>query len=568
MGVEQLAFSIFAWLSTYALHSTVLLLLAWLASVGMSRVQRLRDSIAAVRECVWKVALVGGIVTATLQMTLGIEPVSARWTIARASPVASAPPARVREPVSFAVDGARKSPPIERARFVPWQDELAGQPARVPRDLASASLEPPVDPALSTTLPPMWIRLAVAAWLLVVAAGLVMWAEEWRRLGRHLGDRAPITRGPVFEAFERLRRRSGRGADVRISAAPGIAAPITLGFWTKEICLPPRTATSLDRDEIEALLAHEMAHAHRRDPAWLSLSRAIEIVLFFQPLNRLARVRLQDDAEYLCDDWAVVQMGERVPLASCLTEIAGWIVDERCLLPAPGMAARGSRLSLRVRRLLDEELHPERARRPQGTAILAGLAVAGAAFLVPGVAAQAGGESEITAASLAIVVPSATASAPGAEETWDAPEEGTDETSEATADESADESAGASSVKRSLEAPGASSDDRAENSSVQALLSQAATLDELAPSVDAADIAAGLATLQRELDSLQKELDRRQTPAEFQSRVARLALRFEHLQQENAQLVLLLQLDSARDHAAPPAPASTLSIQEGRKDHP
>ena len=39
------------------------------------------------------------------------------------------------------------------------------------------------------------------------------------------------------------------------------------------------------------MLAHEIAHLVRRDPQWLVLARAIEMVFFFQPLNRLARRR-------------------------------------------------------------------------------------------------------------------------------------------------------------------------------------------------------------------------------------------------------------------------------------
>ena len=58
-----------SWLLTYLLHSTLLLGGAYLVT------RRLIQS-AAVRELVWKAALLGGFVTATLQIGLGLVPLS------------------------------------------------------------------------------------------------------------------------------------------------------------------------------------------------------------------------------------------------------------------------------------------------------------------------------------------------------------------------------------------------------------------------------------------------------------------------------------------------------------
>ncbi len=73
-----------SWLLTYALHSTLLLGLAWLLT------RRLVESPAR-REQLWKAALVGGLVTATLQTALPFEPVSGVMSLARRAGVASVP---------------------------------------------------------------------------------------------------------------------------------------------------------------------------------------------------------------------------------------------------------------------------------------------------------------------------------------------------------------------------------------------------------------------------------------------------------------------------------------------
>ena len=61
-----------AWLATYALHSTVLILIALVATD-----RRAPWKLAtATRDVFWKSALVGGLVTASLQMAIDTAPLS------------------------------------------------------------------------------------------------------------------------------------------------------------------------------------------------------------------------------------------------------------------------------------------------------------------------------------------------------------------------------------------------------------------------------------------------------------------------------------------------------------
>jgi hypothetical protein len=65
---ESAPLQVVAWIGTYLVHSTLLLTLAWALT---RRSERL--SLAA-REGIWKLAVAGGFVTATLQIGLGLEP--------------------------------------------------------------------------------------------------------------------------------------------------------------------------------------------------------------------------------------------------------------------------------------------------------------------------------------------------------------------------------------------------------------------------------------------------------------------------------------------------------------
>src|SRR5882672_7525493 len=76
----MLAQAALAWLLTYLLHSTLLLGLAWLASKPLAR-----WSVAA-EETMWRLALVGALLTASLQLAAGWEPAAGRWRLTAASP--------------------------------------------------------------------------------------------------------------------------------------------------------------------------------------------------------------------------------------------------------------------------------------------------------------------------------------------------------------------------------------------------------------------------------------------------------------------------------------------------
>ena len=79
---------ILAWIVTYLLHSTLLVLGAWLLDKHWhDRPERM--------SAVWKTALVGGVLTASMQVGLGIAPVGGQWELS--SPVAEASPPKVEE---------------------------------------------------------------------------------------------------------------------------------------------------------------------------------------------------------------------------------------------------------------------------------------------------------------------------------------------------------------------------------------------------------------------------------------------------------------------------------------
>lgn len=109
--------AVLASLLTYAIHSTILLAAAALAA------WRFADHHAWL-DVIWKTALVGPIVTATLLMTADVVPLGGRWSMPVISPVTApgAAPAQIVDArIAPAVERplARRAPQSARARPSP-----------------------------------------------------------------------------------------------------------------------------------------------------------------------------------------------------------------------------------------------------------------------------------------------------------------------------------------------------------------------------------------------------------------------------------------------------------------
>jgi beta-lactamase regulating signal transducer with metallopeptidase domain len=322
------------WLLTYAVHSTVLLVLAWLVA---SRVRSHRA-----RETLWKTALFGAFLTATGQSLLSVSPLAGRMVVPAPAVTESTNPAQP----SLASGAIATRPSLEAA---------------------TPDISSPVEN--SRTLPQPGTVL-LFAWGLGAVLLLGRYLTRRARFIRRIGDRREVTSGPAVEMLEQLRRAAGITRPIRLTASIALPSPVALG--SGEIAVPEAALTDLDSGQQRSMLAHELAHLDRGDPAWLTAACLVECIGFLQPLNRLARRRMQESAEYLCDEWAVRSTGSGVLLAKCLAKVAEWLESSPRSVPVAGMAEASSHLVSRVRRLLDGTPFP----RSPGKKTLAGASVA------------------------------------------------------------------------------------------------------------------------------------------------------------------------------------------------
>src|SRR5437870_4629585 len=344
--MSALASSLLAWLLTYLIHSTVLLGVAWL----VTRRGRLEP---AASDLLWKVALLAGLVTGTIQSRLELS-TPAAVTL----PVATLPQAARPNQPAEATDPGRKPGVSE----IPGTAANPETPGLRP---GSANPTPSHAPSLPLVVVLLWGAIALASSLYYFARRLIL-------IGR-LADRRAVSDGPLAATLAELQRTAGYRRRVHLTMARTISSPVALGL--SEICVPELALSELGAEQQRSMLAHELAHLARRDSLWLAGASLIERCFFFQPLNRLARRELETTAEYLSDEWATRKTGSAVALAKCLATVAERIQASPLGVPVAGLAERRSFLVSRIARLLEGRLPSSPASR-RGWAAAAALGVA------------------------------------------------------------------------------------------------------------------------------------------------------------------------------------------------
>jgi beta-lactamase regulating signal transducer with metallopeptidase domain len=190
----------------------------------------------------------------------------------------------------------------------------------------------------------------LAVWL----TGVVLLTA--RLIGGWFVARRFATRGlqPVAAEIETLARqvaqRIGLSRLVQLFESSAVAVPVTIG-WLKPVVLLPMSAMSgLSNAQIEALLAHELAHVRRHDYLVNLLQSAVETLLFYHPAVWWVSKQMRTDREHCCDDVAIA-ICDRVIYVRALTDLA--------TLASPfsgrlALAATDGSLMRRVKRILGD----------------------------------------------------------------------------------------------------------------------------------------------------------------------------------------------------------------------
>ena len=206
--------------------------------------------------------------------------------------------------------------------------------------IAEVNLDHQRSPSLTSVRP--WILPIWSVGVLLLSLRLVAGGLEVRALRRRACRADELLRARVSH----LATRMGIRRRIDVATSLGSDGPGTIGWLRPLILLPPATIMGLTTTQLDAVLAHELAHIRRHDYAVNIVQMVAETLLFYHPAVWWVSKRLRIERELCCDDEAVRVSGDRTAYARALVTMA------RLHTPGMAMGASGGSLRDRIHRLL------------------------------------------------------------------------------------------------------------------------------------------------------------------------------------------------------------------------
>ena len=135
---------------------------------------------------------------------------------------------------------------------------------------------------------------------------------------------------------------------VRLLESAMVQVPTAIGWLRPVILIPVGALTGLNPQQLEAIIAHELAHIRRHDYLINLLQAVIETLLFYHPAVWWVSRQIRNERELCCDDLAVAVCGDALTYARALVEME----QLRSASPRLAVAANGGMLMNRIQRLV------------------------------------------------------------------------------------------------------------------------------------------------------------------------------------------------------------------------
>jgi len=218
----------------------------------------------------------------------------------------------------------------------------------------------------------------VCIWLLGATSCILWLAGGWMQTRRLRRLPALVLDLDLQARVDRLASMLGVRCVVRIIDHASIAAPLTIGALKPMILLPASMLSGLTTAQLEAILAHEMAHIRRMDFLINLMQAALEAMLFYHPAVWWVSRQVRIEREYCCDDLAADVCGNPIAYARALAQLESL----RSGSPRLGLSSQGGSLMKRIARLIDTQASraPSRLAGAAWGAALAILAATSAAL--------------------------------------------------------------------------------------------------------------------------------------------------------------------------------------------
>lgn len=171
--------------------------------------------------------------------------------------------------------------------------------------------------SLITQIAPAMFWFWLAGLLAMLIYNLGGFYLNWRITTRYAFD-APDC---WVQKLKILAAKMKISSSVQLMVSEKIVVPFTKGFLKPVILLPIALLSQLPADQLELVLAHELAHIKRRDYLINVFQILVESVLFFNPVVWWLSAVIRKEREHATDDLVVQHQNEQIKLAKALTNL-------------------------------------------------------------------------------------------------------------------------------------------------------------------------------------------------------------------------------------------------------
>jgi bla regulator protein BlaR1 len=212
--------------------------------------------------------------------------------------------------------------------------------------------EPPTSSSLATALP----TILLLVWFCGCAVILLTWWTRWRRVAATVRAALRISGGRELDALRRLERIGGARRPLGLVSSNTSLEPGVFGILKPVLLWPRGIAAHLNDSQIEALLAHELAHVRRRDNLGASVHMLVQAVFWFHPLVWWLGARLLEERERACDE-EVLRLGtEPQVYAESILRTCRFCLESPLACVA---GITGSHLKHRIERIMTNHATPQ-----------------------------------------------------------------------------------------------------------------------------------------------------------------------------------------------------------------
>ncbi|WP_026231934.1 M56 family metallopeptidase [Neolewinella persica] len=214
----------------------------------------------------------------------------------------------------------------------------------------SASLKPDFQRAAFS--PAGFLEANVAYLVAIWGLGVLVFTFRWCNmllLTFRLRKRGIRNLPPVWqERLFRLKRSMGVERVIGLVESNQIDSPLVIGHFKPIILLPIGLVSGLSVAQVEAILAHELAHVGRQDFVVNLFLTGLEVVLFYHPVYWWLAGKINQEREKCCDDVAVAACGNPRMYARTLLSVEE---HRQSGFLAMGFVKKGGQLQNRIQRI-------------------------------------------------------------------------------------------------------------------------------------------------------------------------------------------------------------------------